>query len=202
MVIVAKKITQRIALYGGSFDPIHFGHLIAARSIVEHYGFDRVILIPSGNPPVKNQLTTFSHRWNMIKLAIHGDPLFELSNIELFRPGPSYTIYTVNEYQQIMPTSELFWIIGSDCLAELTSWHRIKELVERVTIIVVARPSLDANRPDMSQEIADRIVLNSSIPQIDISSTDIRYRVLTGKQIRYLVPDSVDDYILQSGLYQ
>ena len=202
---------QRIALFGGSFDPIHFGHLISARSIAEQLDLQKIELIPSARPPHKKDLALSQpkHRLEMARLAVQGDNLFEISDLEFLREGPSYTIDTVNEFRQKLGSSaELFWIIGADSLPELHSWYRARELVELVQIVTAARPGL---RPPEASELAawagplaaQRLLqFCRPTPEIQISSSEIRHRNKEGKSIRYLVPESVMSYIQLHSLYQ
>lgn len=203
-------MTKSVGLYGGSFDPIHFGHLISARSLAEHFGLDRVVLIPSARPPHKPgvRLAGEEHRLAMAQLAADDDPLFDVSDLEFHRAGPSYTIDTVAAMQQTLgATVELSWIIGADSLPELPTWYRVSDLVQQVRIITATRPGWQ--RPELSRlaeavgaELAEQLVANSAqTPAIDISATDIRRRAASGLSIRYLVPAPVASYIHQHGLY-
>jgi nicotinate-nucleotide adenylyltransferase len=203
-------MVDRIGLYGGSFDPIHFGHLISARSIAEQIDLSRVVLVLSPRPPHKTgaQLTDAAHRLAMARLAVQGDSLFEVSDIELHRAGPSFTIDTVNAFRsQLGDAAELFWIIGADSLPELPTWRRVAELVQAAQIVTAKRPG--ARLPDPST--LERAVGATSAkalldyyldtPEIHISSTDIRRRIAAGRSIRYLLPDTVASYISAHGLY-
>lgn len=202
---------MRIGLYGGRFDPIHHGHLIAAQSIYEQLRLDRVIFVPCGRPPHKpgQSLSDGLHRVEMIRLAIRNDPRFEIDEVELNLPGPSYTFTTVSEFRSRTNASdELFWLIGADSLSQLPTWYRISELVRLVQFVTAARPgwqppSLEQLAPtigtDESQALL-RHVLRT--PHIEISSTDVRSRAASSQSIRYLVPPEVETYIRASGLYQ
>jgi nicotinate-nucleotide adenylyltransferase len=203
-------MSQRIGLYGGSFDPIHFGHLISARSIAEQLDLARIVLIPSARPPHKRSaaLSDPQHRFAMAKLAVAGDPLFEVSDVELHRAGPSYTIDTIAEFRsRLEPEVELLWIIGADSLPELPTWHRIAELVAQVRIVTATRPGwrppasgvlAAAVGPEMAEALfADCI----RTPAIDISSTQIRERVASGRSIRYFTTSEVSSYIDSNRLY-
>lgn len=204
-------MSKRIGLYGGSFDPIHVGHLISAHSIAEALSFSKVILIPSARPPHKEgvPMATAEDRMAMVRLAIEGDPLFEVSDVEMGRAGPSYTLDTVEEYRRCFGDSaELFWIIGADSLPELPTWHRIADLVQRVTIVTATRPGFV--KPAVSDlaeavgEEAARELLSNCCPTpgIDISATGIRTLVAAGRSIRYLTPEAVASYIQAHGLYR
>ncbi|HVP12480.1 MAG TPA: nicotinate-nucleotide adenylyltransferase [Phycisphaerae bacterium] len=203
-------MAERIGLYGGSFDPIHFGHLISARSIAEQINLHRVVLILSPRPPHKvgEHLTDAGDRLAMARLAVQGDPLFEVSDIELARAGPSYTIDTVTAFRrQLGPEAELFWIIGADSLPELPTWRRVRDLVAAVQIVTARRPG--SRLPDSAAleaavgaaPAAALIQYCVDTPEIDISSTEVRERVGLGRSVRYLVPEVVASYIAQKGLY-
>lgn len=205
-----KQMGERIGLYGGSFDPIHFGHLISARSIAEQLDYSRILLVPSARPPHKpaSALIDVRHRLAMARLAVDDDPLFEVSEVELHRAGPSYTIDTVDELgRQLGDQCELFWIIGSDSLPELATWHRIGELLDRIRIVTATRPGFVA--PDMTSleskagtSAVERLLSDRcGTPEIDISATGIRQRVRNGRSVRYLTPEPVVDYIATEGLY-
>lgn len=203
-------VSTRVGLYGGSFNPIHCGHLIIARALAENLGLSRVILLPSRSPPHKaeRKLADADHRAEMVRLAIAAEPLFEFSDFDLTRSGPSYTIETVEHYQRLLgPAAELCWLIGGDSLNELITWHRVGELVEACRIITAHRPGWDAInwqslRTVLTEAQVDR--LRAGIipaPRIEISSTDIRQRLQAGQSVRYLVPDSVREYIARAGIY-
>ncbi|HNQ22358.1 MAG TPA: nicotinate-nucleotide adenylyltransferase [Phycisphaerae bacterium] len=204
-------MSQRIGLYGGSFDPIHHGHLIIARSVAEHRSLDRVILLPSLLPPHKQttHLSPPHHRAEMVRLAIAGEPLFELSDYDLTRPGPSYTIDTVAHFRSALgAATDLFWIIGADSLAELPTWHQAVELVDACHIITARRagdlaPDWDHLRAALGAPVVERLRAGLlDTPVIDISATDVRRRVREGRSIRYLVPAPVGDYIAHHDLYR
>jgi nicotinate-nucleotide adenylyltransferase len=201
----------RIGLYGGSFNPIHCGHLIVARSIRERLDLGRVVFLPSRHPPHKAEggLAAVEHRSEMVRLAIAGEPGFEFSDNDLTRDGPCYTIDTVRYFRSLVGAEvELFWIIGDDSLAELPMWHKAGELVDACRIVTASRPrmggfDLEALRGTFSDSQVKKLfagILNT--PPIDISSTDIRGRVRDGRSIRYLVPDCVQDYINEHGIYR
>jgi len=201
----------RIGLYGGTFDPIHHGHLISARALAEQLELTRVILIPSAQPPHKPDVahTPIDDRIAMVRAAVDGDALFEVSTIEAERDGPSYTFDTVGAFRdQLGQAAELFWFIGGDSLPELHSWHRIRELVERVTIVTAARPGwklpteaelAEAVSPTAARQLLDHCI---ATPKIGISATQIRARCADGLSIRYLAPDAVVEYVGSHGLYR
>lgn len=203
-------MTSRLGLFGGSFDPIHFGHLISARAVAEHFELPRVFIIPAARPPHKlnDKLTQVENRLAMARLAVEGDPLFEVSDVETLRPGPSYTIDTVGYFRgRLGPAVELFWIIGADTLPDLVLWHRVADLLAAVRIVAAARPGwrtpdLSALRAKVGPAVVDRLVADCCVtPEIDISATDIRHRIQSRRSVRYLMPERVVSYIETHGLY-
>ncbi len=200
-----------VCLYGGSFDPIHHGHLVVARAVAERLALDRVIFLPSAHPPHKSpeDLTDAATRAQMVRLAVAGDPLFDVSDFDLSRTGPSYTIDTIEHFQgELGRDVEISWLIGADSLPDLPSWHRGADLVECCRIITAARPGwgrLDRTRLRDVFTVAQIERLESGIvdtPLIEISSTDIRRRVGNGRSIRYLVPECVREFIEARSLYR
>lgn len=204
-------MTQRLGLYGGSFDPIHFGHLISARAVAEHFNIPRIILIPAARPPHKTSthVTPVEHRLTMARLAVESDPLFEVSDAETLRPGPSYTIDTIDYFRAACgPAVELFWIIGADTLPELAQWHRVAELLNRVRIVSAARPGwripdLTLLRTRVGDDPVDQLIGDCCpTPEIAISATDIRHRVRSNRSVRYFVPDKLIAHMTAHRLYQ
>jgi nicotinate-nucleotide adenylyltransferase len=205
-------MADRLIFFGGSFDPVHHGHLIVARAVAEQLGFDRIVLVPAGHSPHKIKIfASAADRLAMLRLAVQGQDIFEVSDVEIARTGPSYTIDTLQEFRLRNAQARLAWIIGADMLAELPKWHRAKELVEQFELVIAARPvhgeKLETALGNMEQafglEHAAR--LRQSVvrtPLIEISSTDIRARIAQGKSIAYLVPAAVNRYIAEHGLYR
>ena len=204
-------MVRRIGLYGGSFDPIHNGHLIVARAIVERLDLERVIFLPTANPPHKadEDLAAADDRAEMVKLAIRDEPVFDYSDFDLARKGPSYTIDTVTHFRkQLGRRAALHWIIGADLLAELSAWRQAATLVDTCRVVTAARAgpqqiAWDRLRATLSEtqiENLQKDVLDT--PVIQISSTDIRHRVRHGRSIRFLVPDPVREYVEKHGLYR
>lgn len=204
-------MAEKLLLFGGSFDPVHNGHLIIARAAAEAVGVGRVVLIPSPHPPHKpdRELAPGPDRLEMCRRAVAGDPQFSVSDWELGQPGPSYTWRTVRHFRQVCPAgTEICWLIGADSLVELGTWYRVGELVELCTIVSAGRPGFET--PDLSvlegpltraqiERLRRQIV---ATPLIEISATDIRARVRAGRSIRYLVPDAVAAHIAERGLYR
>jgi len=198
-------------LFGGTFDPIHMGHLIVARAAAEMLALKKVILIPSAHPPHKEnvKISAGEHRLEMASLAVGEEKIFEVSDCELLRAGPSYTLQTVRHFRNTCdPPTQLYWLIGADTIGELPSWYHIDELAEMCTIVTAARPGFDlaglaALQNILNQKQIARLkehILDT--PQIDISATDIRRRAANGLSVRFLVPQPVADYISSYKLYQ
>jgi len=201
---------ERILLFGGSFNPIHHGHLIVARHAAETLGLNRVILMPSALPPHKPSagLAPASDRLAMCQLAVENDPQFEVSDWEIRREGPNYTLETIRHFRESgYEPADVHWLIGMDSLHELGTWYRATELVDECTIVTVARPGAAhptraALRKTFGSAQADRLLARIvDGPHIDIASTDIRARTASGAGIRYLVPESVRAFIGERGLY-
>jgi nicotinate-nucleotide adenylyltransferase len=184
---------MRIGILGGSFDPIHHGHLILARAAKEELGLDRIVFVPANKSPHKAETkpATAEDRLKMVQLAIQGEEGFEASDIELKRPAPSYTIDTLRELTKLHPEVELVLLIGADNAAKFDTWREPQEIRRLAEIAVLDRAGSSA---EQGWPVVRRL--------IDISSTDIRARVAGGRSIRYLTPDSVCDYITAHGLYR
>jgi nicotinate-nucleotide adenylyltransferase len=195
---------------GGSFNPIHYGHLICARAVAESAGFARVLLIPSGRPPHKPgslDIADGSDRLHMCRLAIKpsgGEPAgvqFDVSDIELLRQGPSFTIDTVRALKN-SGWLAVHWLIGADMLNFLPKWHEPAALLGEAEFIVMARPGVPidwSNLPSDFSKLKNNLVI---APLIEISSSDIRNRIRAGRSIDYLTPPKVVDYIREKRLYR
>jgi len=205
-------MSRRVALFGGSFDPIHIGHLIIAQALTERLKLERVLFLPSARPPHKEdrQLASSEDRATMVQLAIAGEALFAYSDFDLTRHGPTYTIDTVTHFRaELGADVELHWIIGADSLAELATWRRVADLIDACRIVTAARPGSQPGEPlwtALGPALGDARIakLRAAVvdtPRIDISSTDIRRRVAEGRSIRYFVPDPVAEHITEHGLY-
>lgn len=204
-------MSKRIGLFGGSFNPIHRGHLIIARTIMEQVELERVIFLPATNPPHKqaDQLLDAAHRGEMVRMAIADESGLDFSDYDMTRDGPSFTIDTVKHFQQILdPDVLLHWIIGADSLEELTTWRQVNDLIDHCQIITAVRPGWENVEWEKLREmVGDQRLkkLQSGLiqtPLIDISSTDIRHRLVHGDSIRELVPACVASYIENEGLYR
>lgn len=192
----------RFGVYGGTFNPLHTGHLIIAQEVYDQFALDRVFFVPSARPPHKHQAALIApeHRYAMTAIATQDDLRFEVSDIELQRPGPSYSIETLREFhRRYGPDCQLFFIIGADSLVEIGTWRNPDELFALCSVVVVPRPGVDLRQAAPSWR--DRALVVQSL-QVDISSTDIRRRIEAGRSIRYLVPAGVEQYIREHRLYQ
>jgi len=212
MSLVAPEAAQvaerrRIGVLGGTFDPPHLGHLWLATLAADAIGLDRVLFMPAAQPPHKGgQLVSrATDRLLMTRLAITGDPAFELSAIEMERPGPSYTIDSVDELERAHPDAKLFLIMAADSLEQIDTWREPDRLLARIEWVVGPRPG--SALPDRSA-LEDRFGAAASRihslegPSLDVSSSEIRRRVAAGKAIRYLVAGGVEETIVERRLYR
>ncbi len=201
---------RKVGVLGGTFDPIHLGHLIVAADVRAKLGLSEVLFVPAGKPWLKlkeeRTITTAEHRLAMVRLAIKGNPYFRASAMEIDRPGLSYSIDTVLELKKKLGRkAELYFIVGPDALAELPRWKEPARLIEACQVVGIGRPGyarVDQRALDRSVPGAAKRITLLDVPQIDISSTDIRKRVAQGKSIRQLVPESVEKYIEKHKLYR
>jgi len=202
-------VKNGIGILGGTFNPVHIGHLIVAQSAVETFDLSKVVFIPCAQPPHKGSsgLAAARHRLAMIEAAIEGDLRFEVSDMEIKRGGVSYAIDTVRELRQVHPESNVYFIIGSDTLPELHLWKDAYDLLKLCAFVTFARPGRNAGPPrpeDLHLDPpwpAELLKCYSSFRLVDISSSDIRYRMAEGMSIRYLVPPAVEMYIAEHRLY-
>lgn len=186
---------------GGTFNPIHYGHLICAEQVRVGLGYNKILFVPAARPPHKSRpdMVSAEHRYQMVLLATADNSYFEVSRIELDREGPSYTIQTIKTLREMYGTStHLAWIIGADSLIDHKIWKDFDGVLEHCTMIATTRPNYDLQRVPL--EIRNR-VKTYRITSIDISATEIRKRIQSNVSIRYLVPDSVDSYITEHKLY-
>ncbi|HMP74348.1 MAG TPA: nicotinate-nucleotide adenylyltransferase [Kiritimatiellia bacterium] len=199
----------RIGLFGGSFNPVHLGHLIMAQDALEAQGLDRVVFVPASSPPHKltEPMAEAGHRLEMLRMAVGDHPQFEVDDVEIRRGGVSYTIDTVKGYRTRYPEAELFFIIGGDTLPELATWKNLPELDRLCTFVTVLRPGFDEAglkrsrhglAPAMAEKLFGHVVQGHSI---GISSSEIRVHLARGRPVRYLVPPLVERYIEHHRLY-
>ena len=184
---------KKIAIYGGTFDPVHHAHLILAREAMETLDFDKVILVPAAISPLKEAAPIASGevRLAMLQAAIKGEPKFEVDECELLRPPPSYTIDTVEGIRRRECDASIYCLIGEDNVEQLPRWHRFAELEKMVGFVVLDRTG---KQPSHSYQLIHR--------PIDISATQIRRRIAQNESIRYLVPESVEEIIKRENLYR
>jgi nicotinate-nucleotide adenylyltransferase len=183
---------------GGTFDPIHYGHLVAANEVAFALNLDHVVFVPAGQPWQKGSVSDASHRFEMTRLAIQDNPEFSISRVDVEREGPTYAIDTVADIAAENPGAELFFITGADAIADIFSWKDPERLLGLARFIGVSRPGHVLSAPIG----AEGSVALVEVPALAISSTDIRDRVHQGKPIRYLLPDSVREYISEHHLYE
>jgi len=192
---------MRIGIFGGTFNPVHFGHLAAAAQVHEALGLEWIYFVPCMLPPHKSgeNLAPPEARLRMLALAIEGDERFKICDVEIRRGGVSYSIDTIAELKQEHPEDELHFIIGADMFLEFESWRQPERIVELAKLVVVTRPGIDmAKAPKQFLEKAEVIEIHA----LNISSSMIRELVKEGKTISYLVPKPVEEYIIQNGLYR
>ncbi|MGI6119816.1 MAG: nicotinate-nucleotide adenylyltransferase [Desulfosporosinus sp.] len=198
---------DNLGIMGGTFDPIHYGHLVAAEMARVKFNLSKVLFIPSGRPPHKNRsdISAAKLRFEMVKHAINDNPAFEISALELERKGPSYTVDTLRVLRHTYPEHKLYFITGTDALREIFSWREPEEILKMTELIGVARPGFAAGDfllqvQQEHPEIQGRIHY-LEVPALAISSTDIRARVKQGQPVRYLLPEPVRLFMQQHGLY-
>lgn len=196
-----------IGVIGGTFDPIHIGHLIIAEEARVQLGLERVIFIPAGLPPHKLdwEISQAEHRLAMVELAIASNPRFSISRIDIERSGPCYTVDTIELLQkELGPGEEVHFIIGSDSLSEILTWHEPERLINLCYLAVVKRPGYEVDLEELEEllpGISSRVRFIDA-PLVGVSSTDIRRRVREGLSIKYQVPEKVEEYIYKHGLYR
>jgi len=198
---------MRIGILGGTFDPIHYGHLVAGEEAKRALDLERVLFVPSARPPHKQAypVSPADIRVQMVRLAIADNPYFELSTMEVDRPGFSYTVDTIASLRrELGEQSELFFILGEDALADLPTWHDPKRLLELCQLIAVNRPgyhSFSLRLLERQLPGVEKRVHEVRIPELAIWSTELRARVCSGLSVRYLLPDAVHDFVYARGLY-
>lgn len=204
---MASTTPHRIGILGGTFDPVHLGHLAIAEDARDRLDLDRVILIPAGRPWLKSgqQVTSADHRLAMVKLAVEDRPGLEASSIEIDRPGPTYTVDTLAEmHRDLGRNAEIYFIMGMDSVRELRRWREPERIFEMCTVVAVSRPdSVDVSAAEIEHEFPAGQGRIKAIrgPMLGISATDIRQRIALGRSIRGCVPPPVERYIREHGLY-
>jgi nicotinate-nucleotide adenylyltransferase len=201
---------MRLGVFGGTFDPVHTGHLILAEQCREQGRLDRVLFVPAARPPHKQDAprTPFAQRVEMLELAVAGQPAFRVDELEKDRPGPSFTVHTLEELRRRHPGDEFFLLLGSDTLHDLKHWYQPERIAELAGFLVMLRPDWPAFTEDelaAALKLADRAALRYQLvqtPLIGISSRDLRRRVAEGRSVRYLLPRAVEAYINDKHLYR
>ncbi|MBD7994351.1 nicotinate-nucleotide adenylyltransferase [Arthrobacter sp. Sa2CUA1] len=187
----------RLGVMGGTFDPIHHGHLVAASEVAAVFNLDEVVFVPTGEPWHKpaQQVTPAEHRYLMTVIATASNPRFKVSRVDIDRPGPTYTIDTLRDLRRARPDAELFFITGADAMAQILSWKDVQELWTLAHFVGVTRPGHEL------QNMGRDDVSLLEVPAMAISSTDCRQRVAASEPVWYLVPDGVVQYIAKHNLY-
>ena len=188
----------RLGVMGGTFDPIHHGHLVAASEVASAFNLDGVLFVPTGTPWQKDQVTDGEHRYLMSVIATASNPRFTVSRVDIDREGPTYTVDTLRDIHEAFPEAELFFITGADAVKQILEWKDHEQLWPLAHFVAVTRPGHKLELPP-APEGAISIL---EIPALAISSTDIRARVVEGEPVWYLVPDGVVQYIGKHKLYQ
>ena len=193
-----------VGVLGGTFDPLHFGHLRAAEVARDALTLDRVLFVPAANPPHKQEatVTDVRARVEMLERALAGEADFELSRVEIDRKGPSYTIETLDELQAQHPTADLWFITGSDAFMEIRTWKDWEPLLDRYSFAVHERPGVDIDAAASAvPETFRKNIVFLKREMLNVSSTDIRRLARSRQSIRFLVPDVVDEYIRRNQVY-
>lgn len=196
---------MKYGIMGGTFSPIHIGHLILAEEVLHQYSLDKILFIPSGRPPHKEESAGSKDRLKMVELAIRDNPRFMLSDIEVSKKSQSYTVETVRQLKIEYPEDTFYFITGADALTTLDQWHDFRELARSIVFIGANRPGIPElgvrKKVESLRSIYDFKIELVEIPSIAVSSSEIRRRVNLEKTIRYMVPRAVEDYISEKGLY-
>ncbi|MDX6323588.1 MAG: nicotinate-nucleotide adenylyltransferase [Propionibacteriaceae bacterium] len=193
----------RLGVMGGTFDPIHHGHLVAASEVARRFGLDEVVFVPTGHPWQKSERTVSSaeDRYLMTVIATASNPRFTVSRVDIEREGMTYTVDTLKDIRAERGDVDLFFITGADALAQILTWRGVDELFELAHFVGCTRPGVELHSPAIAQLPPERITL-MEVPALAISSTDCRERVMSSDPIWYLVPDGIVQYIAKRGLYR
>ncbi|WP_277872950.1 nicotinate-nucleotide adenylyltransferase [Leucobacter luti] len=188
---------RRIGVMGGTFDPIHHGHLVAASEVARSFDLDEVVFVPTGRPWQKSQVSPSEHRYLMTVIATASNPRFTVSRVDVDRSGMTYTVDTLRDLRKQFPEAELFFISGADAVEQILSWKDVNKLWDLAHFIAVSRPGHELSLSGLSSEHVSLL----EVPALAISSTDCRARVARGYPVWYLVPDGVVQYIAKHELY-
>jgi nicotinate-nucleotide adenylyltransferase len=198
------RVRYRLGVMGGTFDPIHHGHLVAASEVAARFDLDEVVFVPTGQPwqKVDRQVSPGEDRYLMTVIATASNPQFTVSRTDIERPGMTYTVDTLRDLRaERGQTVDLYFITGADALAQILTWRDVDQLFDLAHFVGVTRPGVDLDSPAIAQLPAGRITL-MEVPALAISSTDCRERAMGGDPIWYLVPDGIVQYIAKRGLYR
>ncbi len=217
---------MKIGIFGGTFNPIHYGHLRSAEEIREKFGLERILFIPSGNPPLKRRdLAESGHRYSMVGMAVRDNPHFEILDIECVRPGKSYTFNTLEQLRGNYPDADFFFMLGIDAFLDIPNWREPEKILSLTNFIVLSRPGknfielfqspylarkktflagLDRGDSELCTTVLEngKKVILARVTPLGISSSDIRKRVKKGFSIKYLLPAEVESYIISNSLYR
>jgi nicotinate-nucleotide adenylyltransferase len=188
----------RLGVMGGTFDPIHHGHLVAASEVASAFNLDGVLFVPTGEPWQKSKVTNSEHRYLMSVIATASNPRFTVSRVDIDRDGPTYTVDTLKDIRAAYPEAELFFITGADAVKQILEWKDVNDIWPLAHFVAVTRPGHKLELPP----VPDGAISVLEIPALAISSTDVRARVAKGDPVWYLVPDGVVQYIGKHKLYQ
>jgi len=203
------KGCKRIAIMGGTFDPVHYGHLVTAEAVRDKFNIERVLFVPTGNPPHKNnkKVTPSEHRYLMTVLATVTNSYFDVSRIEIDRTGYTYTIDTINELKKFVSEDTIiYFITGADAVHQILAWKDTEKLFNICEFIAVTRPGY--NKDELFREVEglksrfESKIHFLEVPSLDISSSDIRNRIKEGNSIKYMLPEEVENYIYKFELYK
>lgn len=206
--IHTRTTLKKIGVMGGTFNPIHYGHLATAEAVRNKYDLDKIIFMPSGNPPHKSKKEIIDkiHRYNMTMIATMSNTYFETSDIEIKREGMTYTVDTLEQLRKIHKNSRIFFITGADALCDIDSWKYLDKNFELATFVGATRPGIECEEVNQKIEQLKRNynanILDIYVPSLDISSTDLRNRIKKMKSIKYLLPENVEKYIYKNNLYR
>lgn len=194
---------QRIGVMGGTFDPIHHGHLVAASEVQAWFNLDEVIFVPTGEPwqKAEREVSAAEDRYLMTVIATASNPRFSVSRVDIDRAGPTYTVDTLRDLRAARPEAEFFFITGADALTQILSWHEADEVFELAHFVGCTRPGTPIDESTLEGLPADGVTI-IEVPALAISSTECRARAEQGEPVWYLVPDGVVQYIAKRGLYQ
>lgn len=197
---------KKLGIFGGTFNPPHLGHLILAETAAEDLKLDHILFVPAGQPPHKTNrpLAPAAHRLEMVKLATASNPHFEVSTVDMDRPGPHYAVDMMRIFQKQYPHSEFYFLMGSDSLRDLLSWHTPQELIAITNLVVMQRPAIYPDLAMLTKRLPSLLekVYFLNAPEIEISSTVIVERLKKKRSVRYQVLDSVLSYLMEHRLYE